>query len=175
MCVWVCLGAFGWVPCEELSYMEIEFSEARQAQLPVSQMISLNGIWKQLNWRRFILDLDGKGHISKQQKIYCTQKKLLQFQNSIVKTFHHKIQSQYHSSSHNDRWEAVFEVEWFPGCCAGFLGRTKKWEWLHWCHSGLWRPEPESPQSDSIQLQSFLQKASQDSFTSPASDLHEGA
>ena len=30
--------------CEELSAVEIEFCEGRQAQLPVSQMISLNGI-----------------------------------------------------------------------------------------------------------------------------------
>ena len=58
-------------PSEELSAVEIEFSEARQAQLPVSQMISLNGIRKQLNWRRFILDLVGESHISKPEKVDC--------------------------------------------------------------------------------------------------------
>lgn len=34
----------GSAPSEELSALEIEFSEGRQPQLPVSQMISLNGI-----------------------------------------------------------------------------------------------------------------------------------
>ena len=38
--IWLCVCA----PSEKLSAVEIEFSEHGQAQLPVSQMISLNGI-----------------------------------------------------------------------------------------------------------------------------------
>ena len=87
-----CICVFGFVylavcaPSEKLSAVEIEFSEHGQAQLPVSQMISLNGIWKQLNWRRFILDLVRQSHISKQQVDYFTEIRCNSF---------HKIQYQY--------------------------------------------------------------------------------
>ena len=99
ICIWVlsflfvnCICVFGFVylavcaPSEKLSAVEIEFSEHGQAQLPVSQMISLNGIWKQLNWRRFILDLVRQSHISKQQVDYFTEIRCNSF---------HKIQYQY--------------------------------------------------------------------------------
>ena len=67
MCLDVCAAS------EELSAVEIEFSEARQAQLPASQMISLNGKRKQVNWRRFILDRVGESHISKQEVDHFTE------------------------------------------------------------------------------------------------------
>ena len=80
LCVWMCVFGCLWFVCldvcaasEELSAVEIEFCEARQAQLPASQMISLNGIWKQLNWRRFILDRVGESHISKQEVDHFTE------------------------------------------------------------------------------------------------------
>ena len=81
-----CICVFGFVyldvcaPSEKLSAVEIEFSEHGQAQLPVSQMISLNGIWKQLNWRRFILDLVRQSHISKEQVDYFTEIRCNSFQ-----------------------------------------------------------------------------------------------
>ena len=77
------------------------------------------------------------------------------------------------SSVHNGKWEALSEVEWFPEYCTNIFWRTKKRQWLHWCHPGLWRWEPQSSQGDSLSLQPILQKASENPFPPSTPHFHE--
>ena len=71
-----------------------------------------------------------KGHKQGGRSLYCkTVPEIKMNPDSRIKIRNTKY----------DRWEALPEVEWFPGHCSGVFCRTEGWHRLHRCHPGLRR------------------------------------